>query len=293
MADTIGKQTTQLTNDTASLANTLAPGFTGNIDLGTTSIPFSNLYIQTANVLGNLVAGNIVGGGVRSTTSSSAPSNPVVGDIWYNSLTDIKYRYTFDGTSSYWVDYDSTVTGATYYSANLVISDISPSQNVTYSLGNVTSYFANSFVSNSYVANNQVIGGSLTVTGNIVAGNIVAGGVRSTTAATAPLNPVVGDIWYNSSTDDIYRYTQDASSSYWLDINGPTVANASPAYVSIATLKSVVFNSKYKSRNSSLPQAVKPLLSSFSILGISSITCFIPKEIIIPYSCNKPLIWFA
>jgi hypothetical protein len=58
------------------------------------------------------VGGNITGGGVRSTTSASPPANPTVGDIWYNSSTDVMYRYTFDGTSYYWVDeYTSIVTG--------------------------------------------------------------------------------------------------------------------------------------------------------------------------------------
>jgi hypothetical protein len=35
----------------------------------------------------------------------------------------------------------------------------------------------------------------------------------------------VGDIWYNTTTDDIYRWTTDGVSSYWLDITGATVAN--------------------------------------------------------------------
>jgi hypothetical protein len=47
----------------------------------------------------------------------------------------------------------------------------------------------------------------------------------STTSATAPTNPKVGDTWYDTATDDIYRYTSDGANSYWLDITGPTVAN--------------------------------------------------------------------
>ena len=207
----VGTIQTLPTQAYVTFSNTVTPvtgGTAGGIDLGTRATPFGNIYA----------------GGVMSTTSLTPPANPVVGDVWYNSLTDIKYRYTFDGTSSYWVDYDSTVTGATYYSANLVISDISPSQNVTFSLGNVTSYFANSFVSNSYVANNQVIGNNLTVAGNIVAGNIVAGGVRSTTSATAPTNPTVGDIWYNTTNDIKYRYTFDGTSNYWVDYDSQVIS---------------------------------------------------------------------
>jgi hypothetical protein len=64
--------------------------------------------------------------------------------------------------------------------------------------------------------------GIVSVFGNIVGtGSIVAGGVRSTTSATAPANPTVGDIWYNSSTDVMYRWTTDGTSSFWLDYEGP------------------------------------------------------------------------
>ena len=50
-------------------------------------------------------------------------------------------------------------------------------------------------------------------------------GAKSTSATTPPSSPAVGDIWYNTTTDDIYRWTTDGVSSYWLDITGATVAN--------------------------------------------------------------------
>ena len=71
----------------------------------------------------------------------------------------------------------------------------------------------------------QVVGGA-GIGGNLnVGGNIVGGGVRSSSTSTAPSSPTVGDIWYNTITDDIYRYTSDGASSYWLDISGPVVTN--------------------------------------------------------------------
>jgi hypothetical protein len=76
----------------------------GNVGIGT-STPTSNLHvIGTANITGNLVAGNVNGGGVRSTSSTTVPTSPTVGDIWYNTLTNVIYRYTNDGTSNYWID---------------------------------------------------------------------------------------------------------------------------------------------------------------------------------------------
>ena len=67
-----------------------------------------NTEFQTGITIGNVsidaATGNIVAGGVRSTTSATPPSNPTVGDIWYNSSTDVVFRYQFDGVNSYWVD---------------------------------------------------------------------------------------------------------------------------------------------------------------------------------------------
>jgi len=43
---------------------------------------------------------------------------------------------------------------------------------------------------------------------------------KSTSSANSPASPNIGDIWYNTVTDDVYRYTSDGVSSYWLDITG-------------------------------------------------------------------------
>ena len=61
------------------------------------------------NVGGTITAGTVSGGGVRTTTTSTAPANPAVGDIWYWSGVDTIMRYTNDGVSSYWID----ITGPT------------------------------------------------------------------------------------------------------------------------------------------------------------------------------------
>jgi hypothetical protein len=73
------------------------------------------------------------------------------------------------------------------------------------------------------------IAGALAVGGDVtVTGNIVAGGVRKTQSTTAPVNPVVGDLWYKTDTDVYYQYTSDGTNKYWIDYVGATVSNASP-----------------------------------------------------------------
>jgi hypothetical protein len=91
------------------------------------------------------------------------------------------------------------------------------------------------------VTNSATIGGSLTLGGALtvtdtgtstivgdltVNGHIVGGGIRTTSSATPPTNPrpTVGDIWYNTTNDAVYRYTNDGTAnSYWIDITGPSV----------------------------------------------------------------------
>jgi hypothetical protein len=68
----------------------------------------------------------------------------------------------------------------------------------------------------------QVVGGVGIGGALYVGGTVTGGGVRTTTTSTAPANPTVGDIWYYTASDVIYRYTNDGSSNVWLDITGPT-----------------------------------------------------------------------
>jgi hypothetical protein len=57
-----------------------------------------------------VVSGQITGGGTRNTSSPTPPANPGIGDIWYNTSTDVMYRWTSDGTSYYWIDEYSAVS---------------------------------------------------------------------------------------------------------------------------------------------------------------------------------------
>lgn len=59
-----------------------------------------------------------------------------------------------------------------------------------------------------------------------IAGNIVAGGVRSTTSATAPATATIGDFWYNTTNDVLYRFTNTGVNTAWLDIESPSMGQA-------------------------------------------------------------------
>ena len=49
--------------------------------------------------------------------------------------------------------------------------------------------------------------------------------IKSTTSSTPPSSPTVGDTWYDTTNDVIYRYTNDGSSNYWIDITSATVSS--------------------------------------------------------------------
>ena len=270
--------------------------------------------IGTATIGGNLtVTGNIVGGGVRKTTSMTAPALPTVGDQWYKTDTDVLYQFIDDGTSTYWIDVSSaTVANITndfdglgdfqtignvigngivsdnYYYANgvsFVTTTVANTANITANItngfnlgldltptgvspgnygssisiptivvddkGRISSITSNA-VSTTFgltgnVGSSSISGGntlvivgtpnqiSTTISGNVieigftpnitftdftVSGNLIyqGGGIKTTTSPTPPAGPTNGDMWYQSGTDILYRYVNDGTSEYWLDL---------------------------------------------------------------------------
>jgi len=130
---------------------------TDNTRVWANSVSLSSVSVSgniTANGLisGNVISasGNIFGGGIRSTTSSTPPSNPSVGDFWYDSTTNAQYRYTFDGTDYFWLDdYGSTVgidgsfNAVTNGNSNIVITNTNSNATVNINGTSNVAVFAN------------------------------------------------------------------------------------------------------------------------------------------------------
>jgi len=164
---------TSVSNINVGTSNVQVDSSGGNVSVNIGGTANIALFTSAgANVTGNITAtGNIWGGGVRSTSSASPPSGPAVGDIWYNTITDVMYRWTYDGTSYYWVDeYGSTVG---------VNGNIAAIQNGTTNVtalssgGNVNVVIGGSNVATFY-STGATINGDLTVTGNAtLSGNIL------------------------------------------------------------------------------------------------------------------------
>jgi hypothetical protein len=58
----------------------------------------------------------------KTTTSSTAPSSPTVGDMWYDSDNDVLLRYTYDGTSNNWIDITGPIFRSTYIRQTYLLS---------------------------------------------------------------------------------------------------------------------------------------------------------------------------
>ena len=117
--------TTQVANLNVATAGSLVNGnsnvaIVANANVNISSTGTANVLVVTgvgANIAGNLaITGTVVGGSIRTTSSGTAPSSPTVGDMWYNSTTDVLYRRTSDGTTSFWLD----VSGPASYSINAI-----------------------------------------------------------------------------------------------------------------------------------------------------------------------------
>jgi hypothetical protein len=205
----INNGTSNVSIDSANANVTVGVNGTANIAV------FSSAGVE---ITGNLTTtGNIVGGGVRSTTSSTPPSTPSVGDVWYNTNNNILYRYTYDDVNYFWEDITggSIVANSTAIingnstavvsqnGGNIAITvggisntavfaqdrvtfagNLLPSANVTYSLGSSSQRWKDLWISNSTIYLGDSV---LSASGNVltVGGEAV---ITSTNANTIDLS---------------------------------------------------------------------------------------------------------
>lgn len=96
--------------------------------------------------------------------------------------------------------------------------------------------------SGDYIATD---GSSFTLTENAPSGSIIeylaltpsnvntGGGINLTSSGTAPSNPSVGDMWFNTDTANLFIYIDDGNSSNWLEPFGPAGPAGSGIFASV------------------------------------------------------------
>lgn len=90
--------------------------------------------------------------GGKVTVSGSPPSEPKQGDYWIDSDTGVEYIYFNDGTTSQWAEMESQYNYS-YVAGNAdftqIASNVLPTSDVAYSLGNVSNRWKDAYIGNT------------------------------------------------------------------------------------------------------------------------------------------------
>lgn len=144
---------------------------------------------------------NEISGGGSITVSSTAPSAPEAGDLWFYSDTGQTFVYYTDVDGSQWVEIGQ-VGGLA--AATVVTSSTRPSNPIA---GQVI------FETDT----------GLTFIWDGSAWQSAGGGGSIEISATAPSSPSDGDLWWDSDNGNLYIYYDDGDSQQWVAANGPQV----------------------------------------------------------------------
>ena len=214
----------------------IVPVTDDDIDLGTSSLEFKDLYLDGTANIDSLVAdtvdinaGTIDGTTIGATSASTGAFTTLTasGDTTLSGALSVEGNATLGNAAT------DTVT----FTADIA-SNILPSADSTYDLGDGSTYWANAYIDAVTTTGNVSIGGNLTVTGNAtIAGNLTFGDAATDTVAfsadvASDLLPsadgtydlgAVGSEWqdlYIDGTANIDSLVADTA-----DINGGTIDN--------------------------------------------------------------------
>jgi hypothetical protein len=188
---------------TSTSTNTGALQVTGGAGIG------GNLYVG-GNIITTGSGGSLTGAALISTTL----------------LTVISTANSTSTTTG-----AAVITGGLGVGGNIYFGGGLYQNGVLFTGGGSSTGTTSTFTISNTTSSTSTTTGALTVTGGVgiggnvnIGGTVTGGGIRTTSTSTAPTNPTVGDIWYNTATDDIARWTTDGANAYWLDTTGPTVS---------------------------------------------------------------------
>ena len=213
---------------------------TGNITIWNTST------LQTITDRGNSTTNRILIANTTTSTSSLTGAlqvlggvgiggNLYVGGLLYADRLSINDTQSLTNLIPIEAGPDISVNTNT---GIIVVSNISTLQSVTGrgATTNNSISITNTSSSTSGVTGALRVSGGVGVGGNIyAAGNINAGGVRTISSSSAPTTPTptIGDIWYNTTNDRLYRFTSNSIITFWLDYTGPKIATQANPIVQI------------------------------------------------------------
>jgi len=238
LADTVGSFGSLVVTGNITAGNISTTAITGTIY--TASQP----NITSVGTLGNLaVTGNVIVTSVYSGSYFYSNGTPYynTGPVGATGATGIQGNIGATGATG--IQGNVGATGATGIQGNVGATGATGIQGNVGATGVFSGNTSQQIItSNTTVSSNTatgalIVSGGAGIAGNVFAGAVYSGGYfysngsryssgggsgTSTSSSTAPTSPGVGDIWYNTTTDVVYRFTNDGVSSYWIDITGPT-----------------------------------------------------------------------
>jgi hypothetical protein len=205
---------------------------TSNVLIANTGVVIATGNITAPNAnLGNLVTSNYTTAVLTTAAQPNVTSIGVLGNLTVTNNVSANVLTTGSGTNgNLTINPDGT--------GQLIIDASTPlllSGNTLTSNGNVA--FSGANVTLGPAGNVRIAGGTVNQylktdgSGNLSWGTPSGGGAGGTAltytaAATPPVSANTADQWYNTTTSILYEYLSDGTSSYWIDIQTPTVSSA-------------------------------------------------------------------
>jgi hypothetical protein len=194
----VGSTTAATTANTGALVVRGGAGIAGNV--------YANALRTTTGIYwagnGNPIAG------ITYTASASSPAGPSNGDQWYDTVNDILYEYIFDGTSSYWVDIQTSVIAA---NASTAITDgINANIGAFYTYAN-TKIGTNT--NNSIIASNIISSGSGLFQGPYSEASTLSGVFVGNTGTVGGITPRVG--FFNGNVSQNWQIDNNSGEFRW------------------------------------------------------------------------------
>jgi len=217
-------------NVTPASGNFTTVGATGNI---TTDLYF----IGNGSQLSGITASGML------TVSNAAPVGAAQGDVWISANTGVQYVYFTSGGNSQWAEMEAatSIDLGSEVDLTAVSSNIIPTANITYDIGNTSYRFRDIYLANSTIylgsATISATAGNLLLPANVSIGNssiVESGGVLGFPAGTTigGSSPEVPKISNVQITDSSYTVLDDTA----INVDGGYFIVNGSGFVSGATV---------------------------------------------------------
>ena len=212
-------------NVTPATGNFTTVGATGNITT-------NQYFIGNGSQLTGITASGTL------TVSNVAPISPSAGDVWIAANTGVQFVYFTSGGNSQWAEMESdtsisiTSTSGANIDLTAVASNIIPSANITYDIGNTSNRFRDIYLANStiYLGNAAISanGSNVVLTSAVIASATVGNMNNDSTGymslpvgntAQRPVAATAGMMRYNTTTG--YPEWYDGSAWYQFNLGKP------------------------------------------------------------------------